>query len=76
MNSAPRLGKEILHPGDLEKPEDLRTWLNPPDRSCRCVGVGAEYAERGLFRVCACVVKPDAPDHVKTYLEWYKFLLF
>ena len=69
--SAPRLGVDIIHPADVDKPTkvELETYLGRAPATCiKCAGTGHQYAERGLFRACACRVRTGAPERVKEYL--------
>lgn len=67
----------LRHPDDAKKPPaSVKRWVQEPSRSCKCVGVGAEYAEKGMFKPCSCVIKPGAPAHVVEYLHQHRFILF
>lgn len=75
----PRLGEDILHPDELDRPTraELAPWVRAAKARCKsCAGTGHEYGERGLFRRCPCRVPLDAPEKVVVWLRKELYQVF
>lgn len=78
-NARPRLGVDIVHPDDANKPTaaELAPWVRPPQPKCyTCSGVGSVYGARGLFRHCPCRIPAEAPERVREHLRSHLYELF